>query len=160
MRWSNVAFSRALPLILLGAVGALVRAVHADAPEGRSSSYVGTLLPSAPDLPPGAVAPDLGSPLNVARARAGEGDWQGVITLLTPWLESKRAAGREKTAAQLLLGLAHLELENWNLASASFTRVRSSGGPLASYGAWYEAVVDHKRGRHSSAAGLCRLFTT
>ena len=160
MRWSKVALSRARPLILLGATGALVRAVRADAPEGRSSSYVGTLLPSAPDLPPGSVAPDLSSPLTVARARASEGDWQGVITLLTPWLESKRAAGREKTAAQLLLGLAHLELENWNLASASFTRVRSSGGPLASYGAWYEAVVDHKRGRHSSAAGLCRQYRT
>ena len=51
-----------------------------------------------------------------------------------------------------------MELKNWNLASSSFSRVRSSGGPLASYGAWFEALMDHRRGRHLVAVKECEAY--
>jgi soluble lytic murein transglycosylase-like protein len=51
-----------------------------------------------------------------------------------------------------------MELENWNLASSSFYDVRKSGGPLASYGAWFKALTDHRRGRHLVAVKECRAY--
>ena len=55
----------------------------------------------------------------------------------------------------MLAGMAQLSLGNPNIASSHFYRVRRTGGPMASYGAWYEAVADHARGRHLVAAREC-----
>ncbi len=150
------------PELAIPVVAGLLLATRAPGEQtrGEPAPVVGTVLPSAPDVAPGRVAPEAPNALTLGRQRAGEGDWAGVISALGPWLEGKKASGRERTAGLLLFGLAHLELENWNLASGAFYRVRASGGPLASYGAWYEAVTDHKRGRHSSAASICREYRT
>ncbi len=145
---------------LLGAGLGLLLATQAPGEQSAPPRMVGTLLPSAPDVAPGRVAPEAPNALSLGRARAEEGDWAGVVSALGPWLEGKKASGRERTAGLLLYGLAQLELQNWNLASGAFTRVRTADGPLASYGAWYEAVTDHKRGRHSSAAAICREYRT
>jgi len=51
-----------------------------------------------------------------------------------------------------------MEVENWNLASAHFYRVRRANGPLAPYGAWNEARVDHFRGRHTVAVKECTTY--
>lgn len=145
--------------VLAALLGGLLAMADATGEQAAAPGPVtGTLLPSAPDVPPGTVPPEAANPLALARQRAAEGDHAGVITALGPWLEGRKAGGRERTAGLLMLGLAHLELENWNLASGAFYRVRASDGPLASYGAWYEAVVDHKRGRHLSAAAICREY--
>lgn len=163
MRWPERARRKAPSswpsLIVSVAAGLLAtRGVPGDQPADAPRRAVGTILPSAPDVPPGTVAPEPSSPLTLARLRADEDDWGGVVSALGPWLDSRRAGGRERIAGQLLLGMAELELGNWNLASEAFYRVRAADGPLASYGAWYEAVVDHKRGRHSAAASECRQY--
>jgi len=94
--------------------------------------------------------------LAAARERWYQGDAAGTVTVLSPWLDGRAGPfGRERTAGHLLLGLAHMQLGNWNLASANFYRVRASGDPLAPFGAWYEAVVDNERGRHSVAIKEC-----
>lgn len=150
-----------LSLVVSLAAGLLASAdAPGDSTEPARPSVVGMVLPSAPDVPPGTVPREPEGALTLARQRASEGDHAGVVSALTPWLESRKGAGRERVAGTLLLGLAHMELGNWNLASAAFYRVRASDSPLSSYGAWYEATVDHKRGRHMSAASICRQYRT
>jgi len=165
MRWPERPGQRARflwPSLVACVVAGLLAAREAPGEQasGTAPPIVGTLLPSVPDVPPGTIAPDPPSPLNLARIRAGQDDWAGVVGALGPWLDSRRAGGRERIAGLLLFGLAELELGNWNLASGAFYRVRAADGPLASYGAWYEAVVDHKRGRHTAAAAECKQYRT
>lgn len=131
----------------------------APLPSPPAVSIAGTVLPAAPSVAPGAVPPRASDPLAIARDRWLEGDAVGVVSALSPWLEARRPPwGRSRTSGHLLLGLAHVELENWNLASRHFYRVRRTGGPLAPYGAWNEARVDHLRGRHSVAIRECRAY--
>ncbi len=130
-----------------------------SAPPAPMSRTVGTVLPAAPSIAPGTVPPLSNDPIVIARERWLEGDSRGVIAVLTPWLESKAGPhGRVRISGHLLLGLAHMDQKNWNLASTHFYRVRRAGGPLASYGAWYEAKVDLLRGRHAVAASECRQY--
>jgi tetratricopeptide (TPR) repeat protein len=125
------------------------------APE--KASPPGAWLSAPPSVLPGSVPPLPENPLLLAAERYQEGDLRGVVSLIEPWLELGRAGptGRTRSAAHLLLGVAWMGLDEWNLASANFTRVRTSGGPLASYGAWYEAEVDLLRGRGAVAAREC-----
>ena len=120
---------------------------------------VGSVLPIAPNVAPGAIPMRAPDPLTIARERWLERDARGVVAVLSPWLETRsRPYGRPRNSGHLLLGLAHMQLENWNLASRHFYRVRRTGGPLAAYGAWYEAKVDHLRGRHQVAIRECRGY--
>lgn len=125
----------------------------------RAPGVTGTVLPTAPSAAPGRVPPAPPDPLALGRERYAEGDLAGTVAALTPWLESRRAPwGRSRTAGHLLLGMAHYGLENWNLASLHFYRVRRTDGPLASFGAWYEALVDHRRNRHTVAVRECTAY--
>ncbi len=134
-------------------------ALPPEAPEEAAPTrpaVVGSVLPIAPTVAPGAIPAAASDPLTIARERWLERDALGVVSALTPWLESRSGPhGRTRTSGHLLLGLAHMQLENWNLASRHFYRVRRTGGPLAPYGAWYEAKVDHLRGRHLVAVREC-----
>ncbi len=119
----------------------------------------GTVLPVAPSVAPGGVPADEPEPLALAAERYNEGDVAGVITALSPWLESRAGPwGRERQAGHLLLATAHMERGNWNLASRHFYQVRRKDGPLAPYGAWHEAKVDHERGRHLVAVNECKTY--
>lgn len=131
----------------------------AAAPAVAPHRTVGAVLPEAPTVAPGAVPPPVADPLRLANERHNEGDAAGVVAALTPWLESRDAPwGRTRTAGHLLLATAHKELGNWNLASRHFYKVRRTDGPLAPYGAWNEADVDHNRGRHLVAVKECRQY--
>lgn len=66
--------------------------------------------------------------------------------------------GRTRDAVELAAGLLHREARRHNLASEAFTRVRKHGGPLASFGAWFEAEQDLRRGRPSVAARECEAY--
>ena len=119
----------------------------------------GTTLPEAPSAAPGRVPPHPRDPLAIGRERYAEGDLNGTVAALTPWLSSRRAPwGRARTAGHLLLGMAHYDLQNWNLASRHFYRVRRQDNHLSSFGAWYEALVDHRRGRHTVAVRECNQY--
>ncbi|MEC8422720.1 MAG: hypothetical protein VX000_03020, partial [Myxococcota bacterium] len=129
------------------------------APAAAGPPSVGTVLPRAPAVAPGRIPPRSDDPLQRANERYNEGDTAGVVAVLTPWLSSRTAPwGRTRTAGYLLLATAHMELGNWNLASRYFYRVRRADGPLAPYGAWNEAEVDHNRGRHLVAVKECRQY--
>jgi soluble lytic murein transglycosylase-like protein/outer membrane protein assembly factor BamD (BamD/ComL family) len=60
----------------------------------------------------------------------------------------------------MMLGMAHRGLENWNLASTEFYRVRSTVHPLKRWAAWYEAEADWQRGRPQSAIAECTQIRT
>ena len=135
---------------------------QATAGQARTSTAVekaGTEFPDAPSIAPGQIAPVLSDPLREARERYSSGDLNGTVNVLSPWLNARRGPwGNIRIAGHLLMGKAHLELENYNLASTSFYRVRKSDSPLARYGAWYEALADHSRGRHLTAAKECKAY--
>ncbi|MCB9778976.1 MAG: transglycosylase SLT domain-containing protein [Alphaproteobacteria bacterium] len=151
--------SRPEPTRRVGTILQAVAALTLLGLPGRPAQADGTVLPSAPTVAPGTVPGDPDHPLPIARDRWHQGDVAGVVTILSPWLESRRAPyGRERTAGHLLLGLAHMERERWNLASTHFYQVRKTDDPLAPWGAWYEAVVDHHRGRHSVAIRECEQY--
>ena len=78
--------------------------------------------------------------------------------LLAQDLVADKKWGRDRDAAWLVLGLLYREQGYNNLASEAFTKVRSSKGPLASWGAWYEAEQDHLRGRESVAIRECTAY--
>lgn len=119
----------------------------------------GTVLPQTPSVAPGGLPTDPPDRLAAARERWYQGDVSGTISVLSPWLEEHQGPyGRERTAGHLLLGLAHMDAGNWNMASTHFYRVRRTEDPLAPWGAWYEAVVDHERGRHTVAISECNQY--
>ncbi|MFN7144616.1 MAG: tetratricopeptide repeat protein, partial [Myxococcota bacterium] len=120
----------------------------------------GTRLPSAPPVPPGRVAPLPADLLRAAIDRRTQGDVRAAVYFYEQWLAQKGGAARTRAAVQLALGLAYMDLGEHNLASGLFTKVRSSGQPVAPWGAWYEASADHLRGRHAVAARECVAYRT
>jgi soluble lytic murein transglycosylase-like protein/outer membrane protein assembly factor BamD (BamD/ComL family) len=120
----------------------------------------GTVLASAPPVPPGRVAPNPPDLLQAAIERRTQGDPRAAAWYYDAWLAQKGGSGRTRAAVQLALGLTWLDLEEPNLASGLFSKVRASGAPVAPYGAWYEAYADHLRGRHSVAARECQAYRT
>lgn len=124
------------------------------------TTTIGTVLAVAPPVAPGTVAPRPSDPLAIGRERYRAGDDHGVVSALAPWLEGRHGPwGRARTAGHLLLGLAYEHLGDWNKASTQFYLVRrQEDSPLAPYGAWHEAWVDLKRGRHLVAAHECEAY--
>ena len=140
-------------------VGLAAAQLGLAAPPPTGATGVGAVLPLAPSAPPGRPAAPPGDPLDTARQRWEAGDPAGVVTVLEPWLAAKNGPkGRERAAALLVLGRAHAELGHHNLASQHFYAVRRTGGPLAPYGAWFEAEADLARGRYASAANTCATY--
>ena len=118
----------------------------------------GTVLPVAPTVPPGRVATPPPHSLQAAIEARDQGDLQRSVWLYEAWLAQKGGGAGVRAAAQLALGLVYLDLPNPNAASANFSKVRASGTPVAPWGAWYEAVADHRRGRHAVAASECSTY--
>jgi soluble lytic murein transglycosylase-like protein len=84
-----------------------------------------------------------------------------VVTLLTPVLRRpKKPLPRDQTSAHMMLGLAHRDLGNWNLASTEFWRIRTTAHPLSRWAAWYEAEADRERGRPQSTIAECTEIRT
>lgn len=120
----------------------------------------GARLPEAPPVAPGSV-PIVASTLEEGVAAHKRGDDTQAIATLEAWLASGEGPyGRPRAAGRFLLGWLYMDQGRWNLASAQFTAVRLSNGPLSPYGAWYEAFSDHMRGRHSVAASECATYRT
>ena len=119
-------------------------------PEYRSIVEVGQRFPSAPALPRAAAEPSLREVQLHMRA----GDTQAARHAAERFV-AHRKWGRERDAAWLTIGLLHREAGRHNLASEAFTKVRSSKGPLASWGGYYEAEQDLKRGKEWVAIREC-----
>jgi soluble lytic murein transglycosylase len=125
-----------------------------------TTTAAGTVLDAAPPVPPGRVAPLPPDLLRAAIDRRTQGDPRAAARYYQAWLDGKGGAARTRAAVQLALGLTLLDLGEPNLASALFSKVRSSGQPVAPWGAWYEAYADHVRGRHAVAARECTAYRT
>jgi hypothetical protein len=121
----------------------------------------GEHLPSPPAVAPGGLthlpAPQLSAAMD-ARIRGAN---QEAIQILEAWLSSQNAPwGHRRRSGRFLLGWLYLQDGKTNLASAEFTKVRLGGGPLEALALYYEALCDHRRGRHSVAARECESYRT
>ncbi len=124
----------------------------------ETGGTVGTVLPVAPTAPPGRIAPLPADPLRAAINARTQGDLRASAWYYEQVLGDKKLATRTRAAVNVALGLALLDLGDANLASAAFTRARTSGTSVAPWGAWYEAWADHQRGRHDVAARECASY--
>ncbi len=116
----------------------------------RSIVEVGQTFSSAPQLPRAAAEPTLREVQMHMRA----GDTRAALHAAERFVAHKKW-GRERDAAWLTIGLLHREAGRHNLASEAFTKVRASSGPLAPWGAYYEAEQDLKRGKQWVAIREC-----
>lgn len=123
-----------------------------------ANTHVGAVLPAAPTVPPGRIAASPPNALAAAIEARNQGDLRRAAWLYETWLGQKGGGAGVRAGAQLALGLVYLDLDDPNSASALFSKVRSSGASVAPWGAWYEALADHRRGRHSTAASECATY--
>jgi soluble lytic murein transglycosylase-like protein/TolA-binding protein len=119
---------------------------------------VGSVLPVAPSVAPGRVASPPSDPLAAAIERRTQGDLRAAAWHYEQWLARKGGEARLRAAVQLALGLVYLDLGEPNLASALFSKVRAADVPVSPWGAWFEALADHRRGRHEVAAAECARY--
>jgi len=118
----------------------------------------GTVLPAAPTAPPGGIAPPPADPIRAAVDARTQGDLRAAAWHYEQALANPKLPSRTRAAVNVALGLVQLDLGDANLASAAFTRARTSGAPVAPWAAWYEAWADHERGRHAIAARECSAY--
>lgn len=126
--------------------------------ETTKTDQVGTVLPLAPSFAPGRVPLPSADPLAEAIRAKGQGDLRGAAWHYEQWLRDKKGSADLRAGVSLALGLVYLDLAEPNLSSALFSKVRASGTAVAPWGAWYEALADHRRGRHAVAASECQAY--
>lgn len=163
--WAGLPVPSAEAADVEGVDAAVAPAAVAPASETAAASgasgpgdVVGSVLPAAPPVPPGIRAPLPEDLLRAAVDRRLQGDLHTAAWYYESWLAGKRGDARTRAAVQLALGLVYMEQGSPNLASAMFSRVRASNAPVAPWGAWYEALADHRRGRHAVAARECAAY--
>lgn len=118
----------------------------------------GTVLASAPDVPPGRVAPVPVDPLRAAIDARMQGDLPRAAWLYEQVLANKGLTGRTRAAVWLALGEVRLSLGDANVASAAFGKARAGDSAVAPWAAWYQARADHSRGKDASAAATCATY--
>ena len=92
----------------------------------RAPDHAGTVLPVAPPVPPGTIAPLPSDLIQAAIDRRTQGDPAAAARYFLAWLDRKGGDGRTRAAVQLAAGLALLDSGEPNLASALFSKVRAS----------------------------------
>jgi hypothetical protein len=121
----------------------------------------GSFEASPPIAAPGGLKHFPAAQLPEALKSVRQGTNRQAISELEAWLASRNGPwDHRKTSARFLLGWLYLQDGKTNLASAQFTKVRTSSGPLAPLALYYEALCDHHRGRHSVAARECTDYRT
>ena len=105
---------------------------------------------------PGGLTHTPAPSLEAALHSKSQGKYKTAIQHLENWLSSREGPwDHRRISARFLLGWLYLQEGQTNLASAQFTKVRVDNGPLAPLALWYEALCDHRRGRHTVAAREC-----
>lgn len=107
-----------------------------------------------PAQPPRLSLPDRDPSAASIRDAMASGDTERALRLARRYVEANRW-GRTRDAAWLLIGLLERERGHHNEASSAFTKVRAAEGPLASFGAYYEAEQDLARGKAAVAIREC-----
>ncbi|MSQ02993.1 MAG: hypothetical protein EXR71_14080 [Myxococcales bacterium] len=124
----------------------------------QAADAPGTILPRAPTTPPGRAAAVAKDPLAAAIEARLQGDLRRSAWHYEKFLAGKSGGSGARAGAQVALGLVYLDLDEPNAASALFSKVRAGAGAVAPWGAWFEALADHERGRHSVAASECAAY--
>ena len=133
-------------------IGLLLGSALAKAPEP---------LERPPPAAPGGLTHQPKPALNAALEAKARGHTETAIQTLEAWLSSREGPwDHRRITARFLLGWLYLQQGQTNLASAEFTKVRLDGGPLAPMALWFEALCDHRRGRHAVAARECEDYRT
>ncbi len=162
--------SIAVAVALTAAIGAAVLPAVAIVPDlsqkeppipkfaGPTVTAMGLAFPSAPAAAPARPNPDAKPPtIAEIRSHMAAADTTSALAAATELVE-KRRWGHDRDAAWLLIGMLHREEGRHNLASEAFTKVRLSKGPLAPWGAYYEAEQDFRRGKPSVAISECKKY--
>ncbi|NCG19083.1 MAG: transglycosylase SLT domain-containing protein [Rhodobacterales bacterium] len=130
---------------------------HTESSDDNAPSIMalgpGAWLPSAPELSQLPTEPTI----EHIRMHLSVGDSHRALLVAERFTEQHKW-GRDRDAAWLTIGLIHREAGRHNMASEAFTKVRASKGPLAQWGAWYEAEQDSTRGRHWVAIHECDQY--
>lgn len=126
----------------------------ASEPGPTSVLQIGQEWEAAPDLAPVGSDPPV---IDDIRRHLEAGDTRRALRAAERFVEHRKW-GRERDAAWLTIGLIHREEGRHNLASEAFTKVRTADGPLARFGAWYEAEQDLARGREWVAIRECERY--
>lgn len=137
--------------------GAPTPAAPAPAPEAVGGSILGVELPSAPRIAPGPAPLREDPTLAEVRMHLSRGDEHRALRAARALVSSRRW-GRDRDAAWMVIGILEREAGHANRASEAFTHVRSGEGPLAPWGAWYEAEQDLVRGRPWVAVRECERY--
>ncbi|MBK9365890.1 MAG: transglycosylase SLT domain-containing protein [Deltaproteobacteria bacterium] len=120
---------------------------------------VGTVLPGPPPVAPGGVAHAPAPTLAAGVDAWVRGDEARALMALEGWRASEAGPwGRERAAGRFLLGWILMKQGRDNEASAEFASARAANGPITPWATWYEAVVDHRRGRSGVAARACASY--
>ena len=95
--------------------------------------------------------------LKTAKARWMDGDPRGVISIVEPWLDTKRAPyGNERDALRLLLAQAYMAEEEWNLATSQLSIVRSNNNALSTFARLQEPWAAFQAHQYWSAIKRCK----
>ncbi|MCA9566427.1 MAG: lytic transglycosylase domain-containing protein [Myxococcales bacterium] len=136
-----------LPSLLL----ALLPTASAEHP------LLGQVYPSAP-AHLGALLEDPGEPsIDRIQAHMQANDLSAALWEAGRFTDAHRW-GRDRDVAFMVQGMLHREAGRHNLASAAFTKVRTSKGPLRAWAAYLEAEQDLQRGKHLVAARECEAY--
>ncbi|MFK7929336.1 MAG: transglycosylase SLT domain-containing protein [Myxococcota bacterium] len=123
-------------------------------PDANGASGLGSWLLNEPTVPPGGAPTSATPSLSRVRAHLTAGDLDRALSDAQR-IVAEAKWGRERTLASFVSGLIYRERGLHNLASENFTRVRSTGGPLAEWGGFYEAEQDRMRGKPWTAVREC-----
>ncbi len=128
-----------------------------ESPPEPLSSILGVHLPTAPHTAPGdpLIHDEVG--VKDLRRHLRAGDDHRAMLVADRIVETRRW-GRDRDIALLVKGLLHRERTEHNQASEAFTKVRLGKGPLAPWGAWYEAEQDLARGKPWVAIHECTRY--
>ncbi|MCK6525687.1 hypothetical protein L6R49_30145, partial [Myxococcota bacterium] len=144
-----------LPSVVLMSAALALSALELRA-EGHT---VGVVLPGPPPVAPGGISHAPAPTLAAGIDAWVRGDEARALMALEGWRASEAGPwGRERAAGRFLLGWILMKQGRDNEASADFAYARAANGPIAPWAAWYEAVVDHRRGRSGVAARACASY--
>ncbi len=143
---------RLAPLSLLFCLSLLAPALSQGG-ELEAYARAGQTWPAAPsDAGPAPDAADLDDVASLLRADKLTAARQAALAL------AHRSEGRAAAAAWMVVGMVHRHEGHQNLAAEAFAEVRGLQGPLAAWGAYYEAEADLARGLPERAAEGCRRY--
>jgi soluble lytic murein transglycosylase-like protein/tetratricopeptide (TPR) repeat protein len=119
--------------------------------------YIGQTFPSSPNSLGEVPSPEVPVTLRDVQLHLRAGDEKRALQAAKAVTNANRW-GRDRDAAWFVQGLLYREQGLHNTASEAFTKVRFAKGPLARWGAFFEAEQDLLRGKPHVAVRECEKY--